>query len=86
MYVVNGVSLALVWFVGRILLFLAFFYKVWMQRTDLVLLSRLSQALVLVVPLALFALNIMWFTKIVRGASKMVAKRAVRVGWSTYNW
>lgn len=71
-YIANGLLLLAVWFVGRILLLLLFFNHAWKHRGEIAQLPRASRQLAVLVPPLLFALNLLWFYKIVRGACKIL--------------
>jgi hypothetical protein len=71
-YTANGVCMTVTWFVGRIVLFLWFFMHMWNHRGQLSLLAPPALVLVLLVPPLLFALNVWWFTKILRGIAKLL--------------
>ncbi|KAK2076716.1 hypothetical protein QBZ16_005476 [Prototheca wickerhamii] len=71
-YVINGVALLCAWFVGRILLFLAFFQHVYRHAYQIPLVTWPARVLLLGVPALLFTLNILWFKKILRGAAKIL--------------
>eukprot|EP00887_Chlorella_sp_A99_P006892 scaffold2.g6892.t1 len=70
-YVANGMALLAAWVVGRLLLFLFYFSHVWDHRAEIALVSRTIAAFTWVMPALLFALNIFWFVKILRGAARM---------------
>lgn len=72
LYTINGLLLLLIWGIVRVLLFVPFYAHVYQNW---VLISQIPQhavAILLGVPLVLFALNTMWFVKIVKGAYKLV--------------
>jgi hypothetical protein len=82
-YTVNGVCMTVTWFVGRIVLFLWFFMHMWNHRGQLSLLAPPALVLVLLVPPLLFALNVWWFTKILRGIAKLLGGTLSKVSTST---
>lgn len=78
-YTVNGVLMTTFWFVGRVLLFLWFFRHLWMHRSELSVLAPPALGLLLVVPPLLFALNLWWFSKILRGLAKLLSGSLLKV-------
>lgn len=79
-YLYNGMALAGMWVVVRVLLFIAYFwfvYSTW-ENTAKIIPFEIHVGLVLAVPLVLFALNLFWFAKIVRGARKLFAYAGTR--------
>lgn len=72
LYTVNGLLLLLVWGVARVVLFIPFYLHVLQNWSSVMQIPVHAAVLLLGVPLLLFALNTMWFVKIVRGAYKLV--------------
>lgn len=75
-YTANGMALLLSWLVARILLFIKFFHHVATHLHEFHLISPLSRWLIYLVPPTLFVLNLFWFTKILKGAIKLLLKPA----------
>ncbi|EFN50743.1 hypothetical protein CHLNCDRAFT_142545 [Chlorella variabilis] len=71
-YTVNGMALLISWIVGRLVLFLIFFYHVFHHLGEFHLITPLSRWLIYLVPPTLFVLNAFWFTKILKGALKLM--------------
>ncbi|KAF8061418.1 hypothetical protein HT031_004509 [Scenedesmus sp. PABB004] len=72
-YKVNGLCLLLVWGVARVAAFAPFAAHVAANFDHLAGIPLHALLLLLGVPVVLFALNTLWFVKIVRGAIKLVA-------------
>lgn len=71
-YIANGVGLLVAWVVFRLLLFVPFVQHVVQHWKELEMLTSYDRAIVVVVPILLWSLNLWWFTKILRGALKLV--------------
>ncbi|GAB4813451.1 hypothetical protein N2152v2_000497 [Parachlorella kessleri] len=71
-YVANGLTLLLAWLLGRITLFFYFFDHALRHEDEIRQLPVSSMLLVVAVPVLLFTLNVFWFTKIVKGAVKIL--------------
>ena len=58
LYLLNGVAVFVIWLVGRLLWQLYIFHNLFRHRAELRLLTAPAQALVFIVPPALFSLNV----------------------------
>uniref|UniRef100_A0A0E0PPU0 TLC domain-containing protein n=1 Tax=Oryza rufipogon TaxID=4529 RepID=A0A0E0PPU0_ORYRU len=74
-YVVNGVAMFLNWLVARIILFMYLFYQIFLHYDQIKQMETFGYLLVCVVPAILFVMNMIWFSKILRGLKKTLAKR-----------
>ncbi|KAH1263621.1 Transmembrane protein 56-B [Glycine max] len=74
-YLINGVVIFIAWLVARILLFVYMFYHVYLHFDQIEQMHVFGQMLVIVVPLALSVMNLIWFSKIIKGLRKTLAKR-----------
>ncbi|CAN1150865.1 TLC domain-containing protein 4-B [Linum perenne] len=74
-YLVNGVLIFIFWFIARVLLFFYIFYHINMHFDQVVQMMWFGCAVVVLVPSALFIMNLMWFAKIIKGLLKILAKR-----------
>ncbi|URE48463.1 TLC [Musa troglodytarum] len=72
-YLVNGVAKSVGWLVARIFLFLYLFYHIYLHYDQIQQMHTFGYLLSLLVPIALFAMNMMWFGKILRGLKKMLS-------------
>ncbi|KAG2482199.1 hypothetical protein HYH03_018845 [Edaphochlamys debaryana] len=75
LYVINGLTIVASWSVARIATFPPFFVTVWRNRDTIKLMSPLSIFLVMVFPAVLALLNVWWYTKIVKGAIKVLTPK-----------
>ncbi|KAI8468440.1 MAG: TLC domain-containing protein [Monoraphidium minutum] len=70
----NGLAMAAVWAGARVAAFIPLFAHIAKHYPDARrYLPRYARGIVLGVPALLFIMNLLWFTKIVKGAAKMVA-------------
>jgi len=77
LYVVNGVVMAVTWFIARILVFVpCFICAGWAWRDTRGALSVGARSLLFVVPAFLLVLNLHWFSRILAGLRKHLTKRA----------
>ncbi|XP_057441379.1 uncharacterized protein LOC130733266 [Lotus japonicus] len=74
-YLINGVVIFIAWLVARILLFVYMFCHAYLHFDQVQHMHTFGQILVIVVPLALSVMNLIWFSKIIKGMMKMLAKR-----------
>ncbi|XP_010908596.1 uncharacterized protein [Elaeis guineensis] len=74
-YLVNGVMMFFAWLAARIFLFIYAFYHIYLHYDQIKQMHTVGYLLSLVVPTALFVMNMMWFAKILRGLQKTLAKR-----------
>ncbi|XP_057433436.1 uncharacterized protein LOC130726217 [Lotus japonicus] len=74
-YLINGVVIFLSWLVARILLFIYMFYHVYLHFDQVEQMHTFGRILVIVVPLVLSVMNLVWFSKIIKGLRKTLAKR-----------
>ncbi|CAN1327689.1 TLC domain-containing protein 4 [Linum perenne] len=74
-YLVNGVLIFLFWLIARVLLFFYIFYHINMHFDQIVQMRWFGCLVVMMVPSALFIMNLMWFSKIIKGLMKTVAKK-----------
>uniref|UniRef100_A0ACD5VHG8 Uncharacterized protein n=2 Tax=Avena sativa TaxID=4498 RepID=A0ACD5VHG8_AVESA len=74
-YLVNGVLMVVVWLVARIILFIYLFYDMYLHYDQVMQMQTFSCILVFGVPTVLLIMNTIWFTKILRGLKKTMAKR-----------
>ncbi|KAJ0980406.1 hypothetical protein J5N97_008661 [Dioscorea zingiberensis] len=74
-YLVNGIGMFVTWLVARILLFVYLFYQIYLHYDQIKKMHTFGCILVFVAPLALSIMNMMWFTKILRGLKRTLAKR-----------
>ncbi|KAG1665439.1 hypothetical protein FOA52_005781 [Chlamydomonas sp. UWO 241] len=72
LYFYNGMAIFIVWIVARLSIFPPFFYVVWQQRAQIPLLNVWSIMLLSVIPWVLLALNLLWFSKILKGVIKLL--------------
>ncbi|CAI9096924.1 OLC1v1033188C2 [Oldenlandia corymbosa var. corymbosa] len=74
-YIINGVVMFCSWLVARILLFVYLFYHIWAHYDKVKQLQPFGHFLILAVPSVLAIMNSIWFSKIVKGLKKTLAKR-----------
>ncbi|XP_020573120.1 transmembrane protein 56 [Phalaenopsis equestris] len=74
-YLINGVLMFFAWLAARILLFIYLFYHIYLHYDEVLQMHAFGYFLALVVPSALFIMNVMWFLKILKGLKKLLAKR-----------
>ncbi|KAL2322453.1 hypothetical protein Fmac_026832 [Flemingia macrophylla] len=74
-YLINGIVIFISWLVARILLFIFMFYHVYLHFDQVKQMHTFGQLLVMVVPLVLSVMNLIWFSKIIKGLRKTLAKR-----------
>ncbi|KAK7300200.1 hypothetical protein RJT34_11037 [Clitoria ternatea] len=74
-YLINGVVIFIAWLVARILLFVYMFYHVYLHFDQIQKIHIFGKILVIVVPLVLSIMNLVWFSKIIKGLMKTLAKR-----------
>ncbi|KAI9114761.1 hypothetical protein K1719_014459 [Acacia pycnantha] len=74
-YLLNGVVIFFAWLVARILLFIYMFYHVYLHFDQVKRMHTMGQLLVLIVPVVLAMMNLAWFSKIIKGLRKTLAKR-----------
>mmetsp|Transcript_18972 Transcript_18972/g.32443 ORF Transcript_18972/g.32443 Transcript_18972/m.32443 type:complete len:286 (+) Transcript_18972:32-889(+) len=72
LYVWNGIAVLVSWVVARLAQFPPFFWVIWQTRDQVQYLHPVSVFLMMCVPGILAILNCYWFTKIVKGAYKIV--------------
>lgn len=75
-YLYNGLAIFVSWFVGRILLFIPFFQNLWFDRHYVFHAHWNITVLALGIPPFLFALNLFWFSKIVKAIVKRVGPKS----------
>ncbi|KAK9814277.1 hypothetical protein WJX72_003292 [[Myrmecia] bisecta] len=78
-YIANGVCLFVTWFLGRVLMFVWFFWHIYQHRAQLKLLNWPPMILITTVPPLLYALNLFWFGKICNGLRKLLQSRKHKV-------
>jgi hypothetical protein len=61
--------------VARIILFMYLFYQIFLHYDQIKQMETFGYLLVCVVPAILFVMNMIWFSKILRGLKKTLAKR-----------
>ncbi|KAK2377655.1 hypothetical protein P8452_49321 [Trifolium repens] len=74
-YLINGVVIFIAWLVARILLFVYMFYHAYLHFDQVQQMHTFGQILVVVVPVVLSVMNLIWFSKIIKGLMKTLAKR-----------
>ncbi|KAJ1263607.1 hypothetical protein BS78_09G198800 [Paspalum vaginatum] len=74
-YLLNGVAMFITWLVARIVLFIYLFYHILTNYDQVKQMDSFACLLISVVPTILFVMNIIWFSKILRGLKKTLAKR-----------
>ncbi|WOK99559.1 transmembrane protein 56 [Canna indica] len=74
-YLINGIMMFIAWLVTRILLFIYLFYNIHLYYDQIRKMHTFGYLLTFVVPIILFIMNMVWFTKILRGLQKTLAKR-----------
>lgn len=74
-YLINGVVMFFAWLIARILLFFYIFYHEYLHYDQVKQMHLFGYLLVLIVPVVLAVMNMMWFSKILRGLRKQLAKR-----------
>ncbi|CAN0913089.1 TLC domain-containing protein 4-B [Linum grandiflorum] len=74
-YLVNGVLIFLFWLIARVLLFFYIFYHINMHFDQVVQMRWFGCLVAMMVPSTLFIMNLMWFSKIIKGLMKTVAKK-----------
>ncbi|KAK7276731.1 hypothetical protein RIF29_17876 [Crotalaria pallida] len=74
-YLINGVVIFIAWLVARILLFVFMSYHVYLHFDQVQQMHTFGKILVIVVPLVLSIMNLVWFSKIIKGLRKTLAKR-----------
>ncbi|GLC46590.1 hypothetical protein PLESTB_001617300 [Pleodorina starrii] len=75
LYLINGIAILASWTVARLATFPPFFWMVWQHRQEIPLMQPLTQTLLLVFPAVLALLNVFWYTKILRGAIKLLGPK-----------
>ncbi|XP_022721705.1 transmembrane protein 56-like isoform X2 [Durio zibethinus] len=78
-YLINGVVIFFVWLIARVLLFGYMFYHVYLHYNQVIKMHTFGYVLVFGVPLVLATMNLMWFSKIIKGLVKTVAKMQLRI-------
>ncbi|XP_062180993.1 uncharacterized protein LOC133885318 isoform X1 [Phragmites australis] len=76
-YLLNGVAMFVTWLVARIILFIYLFYHILINYDQVKQMDTLGCLLVSIAPTILFVMNAVWFSKILRGLKKTLAKRHV---------
>jgi hypothetical protein len=76
-YLINGIAMFVTWLVARIILFIYLFYHIFMNYDQVKQMDTFACLLISVAPTILFIMNVMWFSKILRGLKKTLAKRHV---------
>ncbi|KQK05458.1 hypothetical protein BRADI_2g20150v3 [Brachypodium distachyon] len=74
-YLVNGVAMVVTWLVARIILFMYLFYHMFVHYDQIKQMDTFGYVLVFTAPTVLFVMNMAWFSKILRGLKKTMAKR-----------
>ncbi|KAI4305971.1 hypothetical protein L6164_029293 [Bauhinia variegata] len=74
-YLLNGVVIFIAWLVARILLFIYMFYHVYLHIDQVRQMHTFGHLLVFIVPPVLSIMNLVWFSKIIKGLRKTLAKR-----------
>ncbi|KAL6620507.1 hypothetical protein ACP70R_035646 [Stipagrostis hirtigluma subsp. patula] len=74
-YLLNGVAMFLTWLVARIILFMYLFYHIFINYDQVKQMDTFGCLLISVAPAILFVMNMLWFSKIIRGLKKTLAKR-----------
>ncbi|KAJ1702769.1 hypothetical protein LUZ63_002548 [Rhynchospora breviuscula] len=77
-YVLNGVAMFVAWLVARILLFIYLFYHIYKHHDQICMLHPFGYFLSLTIPVILFAMNLTWFMKILRGLKKTLTKKQAK--------
>ncbi|KAJ4800016.1 hypothetical protein LUZ62_051262 [Rhynchospora pubera] len=77
-YVLNGVAMFVAWLVARILLFIYLFYHIYKHHDQIRMLHPFGYFLSLTIPVILFAMNLAWFMKILRGLKKTLTKKQAK--------
>ncbi|GIL54846.1 hypothetical protein Vafri_10534 [Volvox africanus] len=72
-YVINGIVILVSWTVTRLATFVPFFIVMWRYRDQILLMNPVVQLLLIGFTPTLAVLNAYWYTKIVRGAIKVLA-------------
>ncbi|XP_078163722.1 uncharacterized protein LOC144558743 isoform X1 [Carex rostrata] len=76
-YVLNGVAMFVAWLVARILLFIYLFYHIYMHHDQTRMMHPFGYFLTLTIPVILFAMNLTWFMKILRGLKKTLTRQTL---------
>lgn len=74
-YLVNGVAMVVTWLVARIILFMYLFYHMFVHYDQIKKMNTFGYFLVLIAPCIIFVMNVLWFSKILKGLKKTMAKR-----------
>ncbi|VAH21086.1 unnamed protein product [Triticum turgidum subsp. durum] len=74
-YLVNGVAMVITWLVARIILFMYLFYHMFVHYDQIKKMNTFGYFLVLTAPCIIFVMNVLWFSKILKGLKKTMAKR-----------
>ncbi|PKA50142.1 hypothetical protein AXF42_Ash020382 [Apostasia shenzhenica] len=74
-YIINGVVLFFAWLVARIFLFIYLFHHIYLHHDEVRQMHIFGYLLAFVVPSSIFIMNVMWFSKILKGVKKILAKR-----------
>jgi len=74
-YIVNGVAMFITWLMVRIVLFIYLFYHILTNYDQVKQMDTFACVLISVAPTILFTMNVIWFSKIVKGLKKTLAKR-----------
>mmetsp|Transcript_14925 Transcript_14925/g.32345 ORF Transcript_14925/g.32345 Transcript_14925/m.32345 type:complete len:269 (+) Transcript_14925:270-1076(+) len=72
LFVANGLVLILTWVVGRLYIFYPFYSTVFSLRHEWQLMSWRMGSILAIMPVVLLILNVIWFSKILRGALKVL--------------
>mmetsp|Transcript_28438 Transcript_28438/g.33651 ORF Transcript_28438/g.33651 Transcript_28438/m.33651 type:complete len:87 (+) Transcript_28438:711-971(+) len=72
LYVVNGLLMTVLWFIFRILMFAWLGYRIYKSKDALMTLSTFKIIAILITYIVGYALQIFWFSKIFKGALKVL--------------
>jgi hypothetical protein len=74
-YLVNGAAMVVTWLVARIIMFMYLFYHMFVHYDQIKQMDTFGYFLILVAPAIIFVMNLIWFSKILRGLKKTMTKR-----------
>eukprot|EP01025_Chloroclados_australasicus_P051933 TRINITY_DN6048_c0_g1_i4.p2 TRINITY_DN6048_c0_g1~~TRINITY_DN6048_c0_g1_i4.p2 ORF type:complete len:255 (-),score=9.21 TRINITY_DN6048_c0_g1_i4:931-1695(-) len=75
LYIFNGLTIFVLWIIGRLLLFPYFYWSIYNHWYQMGVVHPACRMLVVGVPTLLFVLNIFWFTKIFAGVYKILFQK-----------
>jgi TLC domain len=76
LYFINGITMMVMWFFVRIVFMVFYFFPLmYRHQGELVMLNSVYKWFLLTIPPLLTVLNMYWFSKMVRGAMRLLSKK-----------